>query len=88
MKRETLSATTSYKSACGRRCNAVAVRSPAPSNRYLDEHYSDKKVNFREHILPRMRDLVRDAILSVRHKLDTANSGRRCFELFGYDFMV
>ena len=35
-----------------------------------------------------MRDLVRDAILSVRHKLDTANSGRRCFELFGYDFMV
>ena len=35
-----------------------------------------------------MRDLVRDAILSVRHKLDTANSGRHCFELFGYDFMV
>lgn len=37
--------------------------------------------------MPRIKDLVIDSFLSVRH---TINAGRRkrCFELFGFDFLI
>jgi len=40
-----------------------------------------------KHLLPRMKDLIIDSMLSVK---DTMNPMRRknCFELFGYDFLI
>jgi len=52
---------------------------------FLDEEYKD--VNFQEHIVPRMKDLIIDSILSVKNLLNP-NRIHPSFELFGYDFMI
>lgn len=36
---------------------------------YLDEHFPAMSVNVREHILTRIKDVIRDTILAVRQKL-------------------
>ncbi len=55
---------------------------------YIDEHFPDAHVSVRNGLMSRMKELVLDSLLSVRHAIDTKNKGRRTFELFGYDFMV
>ncbi len=45
-------------------------------------------MSVRNGLMSRMKELVLDSLLSVRHAIDTKNKGRRTFELFGYDFMV
>jgi len=59
----------------------------ADLQRYLDEFLSDRGMSFRDHILPRINQLILDSILAVKNMLRD-NPTRRCFELFGYDFMV
>ena len=39
------------------------------------------------HIIPRIKDLIIDSILSVKTTLNPRNRGP-CFELLGYDFMI
>jgi hypothetical protein len=52
---------------------------------YLDdEGYS---VSVEDHIVPRMKDIVIDSILSVAHELNP-NGRENMFELFGFDFMI
>lgn len=60
----------------------------AQFQRYLDTNYADAGIDFRLHIWSRIQVHIRDSILAVRDKLDLKNKGRRCMELFGYDFMV
>lgn len=38
--------------------------------------------------MPRIRDMVIDAILCSFNKLVAGNKGKKCFELYGFDFMV
>lgn len=40
-----------------------------------------------EHLLPRMKDLVIDALLSVKTRINPRKR-KNCFELFGFDFLV
>lgn len=40
-----------------------------------------------ELIVPRMKDLIIDTMLSVKDKLNP-NKREGCFELFGFDFLV
>ena len=37
--------------------------------------------------MPRIKDLIIDTILSVKHQLNP-NKRKHCFELFGYDFLI
>jgi hypothetical protein len=52
---------------------------------FLDEEYKD--VSFQEHLLPRMKDLIIDSILSVKGLINPSRI-QPAFELFGYDFMI
>lgn len=54
---------------------------------YLDEHLPNRFINFRENILPRVNRLILDSLLAVKSEMREGTT-RRCFELFGYDFMV
>ena len=54
---------------------------------YLAETYPELKIDFYKHLYPRMRELVLYSALSVR-KLINPSDRKRCFELFGYDFMI
>lgn len=55
--------------------------------KYLDEEYPDTGISIEEHFLPRMKDVVIDAILATRKNLNQ-KSRRFCFELLGYDFLI
>ena len=43
--------------------------------------------NFREEIFPKIIEIVKHSVLSVRNKINT-NNYDYCFEIFGYDFMM
>jgi Tubulin-tyrosine ligase family len=55
--------------------------------RYLDYHCSDKKINFINDILPKIKNLARDSIQAAYLKLDP-NRRLHCMEILGYDFMI
>jgi tubulin---tyrosine ligase len=55
--------------------------------RYIDTHLSEKKVNFVEEILPRIKNIVTDTLKAVYLKLDP-NKRAHTFEIFGYDFLL
>ena len=55
--------------------------------RYLDHHYSERKVNFVQEILPQIKALAKDSIMAVFLKLDP-NRRLHCMEILGYDFML
>jgi len=38
-------------------------------------------------IVPRMKDIIIDSFMSVRHKMNP-NKRKNCFELFGFDFLL
>ena len=37
--------------------------------------------------MPRMKDIIIDCFLSVRHKMNPSNR-KHCFEVFGFDFLL
>lgn len=55
--------------------------------KYLDEEYPDTGISIEEHFLPRMKDIVIDAILATKKNLNQKYR-RFCFELLGYDFLI
>jgi tubulin polyglutamylase TTLL1/tubulin monoglycylase TTLL3/8 len=55
--------------------------------RYLDHHYTERKVNFVQEILPKIKSLAKDSIMSAFLKLDP-NRRLHCMEILGYDFMI
>ena len=44
-------------------------------------------INFREEIFPKIIEIVKHSVLSVRNKINI-NNLNYCFEIFGYDFML
>ena len=44
-------------------------------------------INFREEIFPKIIEIVKHSVLSVRNKINM-NNLNYCFEIFGYDFMM
>ena len=56
-------------------------------NEYLEQTYPHLKATIEDKLVPRMKDLVIDSFLSVRHKMNP-NRRKNCFELFGFDFLV
>lgn len=54
---------------------------------YLKNQFQDVKVDFEQHIRPRMVDLMIDSYLAVKGELNP-NKRRNCFELLGFDFLV
>lgn len=55
--------------------------------RYLDNHYHQKKINFYQEILPKIKEMVNDSIKASFYKLDP-NKRLNCMEILGYDFML
>ena len=55
--------------------------------RYIDQEYPDKRVNFHAHVVPQMREVMADSIRAVVGKIDK-HKRQHTFELFGYDFML
>ena len=56
--------------------------------RYIDKHHGERGVSVLVDLVPRMQSMVVDTIMATRAHLNRGNSKQRCFELFGYDFMV
>ena len=54
---------------------------------FLDEEYPDLEVSIKEHLLPKMKDIAIDTIVSVKPELNKKQR-RYCYELLGYDFMI
>lgn len=59
----------------------------AQFNEYLEQTYPQFKVTVESKLIPRMKDLIIDSFMSVRHKMNP-NRRKNCFELFGFDFLV
>lgn len=55
--------------------------------RYLDQHHSDKKLNFFLNTLPQIKNIVKDTVQAVFLKLDS-NKRLNSMEIFGFDFML
>jgi len=58
---------------------------------YIKNAFSEKSIeaDFDQHIIPRIRDLIIDTILSVKNDIIVSLKKRGCaFELLGYDFMI
>ena len=55
--------------------------------RYLDQFYPDKKINFIGNILPLIKDIIKDTMLASILKLDRKKR-MHSMEIFGYDFMI
>ena len=55
--------------------------------RYLDNHFSQKKVNFIANILPEIKEIVRDTMKASFLIIDK-NKRMHGMEIFGYDFMI
>ena len=53
----------------------------------MNENFPDLKISVEDHIMPRIKDLIIDCILSVKNQLNP-NRRKDCFELFGYDFLI
>lgn len=54
----------------------------------IDEERKFKKsFNFRDVIIPKMKELVVDCFESIKDKIDRYNR-KTCFEIFGFDFMI
>ena len=54
---------------------------------YLKQTFPQYNINFDEHIVARMKDLMIDSFLSVKGELNPSKR-RNCFELLGYDFLI
>ena len=54
---------------------------------YLEETFGEFRVDFWEHLLPRMKDLMIDTYLSGKKQMHKSKR-KLCFELFGFDFMI
>lgn len=54
----------------------------------IDEERKYKKsFNFRDNIIPKMKELVVESFDAVKDKIDR-NNRKACFEVFGFDFMI
>jgi hypothetical protein len=56
---------------------------------YLYEQYPEYReiLSVEKSLIPRMKDIIIDSFLSVRHKMNP-NKRKNCFELFGFDFLI
>ena len=54
---------------------------------YIDQQFPNLGIDVKKHIIPRMKDLIIDTILSVKKQLNPKKR-KYCFELFGYDFLI
>lgn len=54
---------------------------------YFDETFGDLGISVEKHLIPRMKDLIIDTLLSVKKALNPKRR-KTCFELFGYDFLI
>lgn len=54
---------------------------------YLTAEYPEYGLTIEEHFMPRMKDIIIDVFLSVRHKMNP-NNRKNCFEVFGFDFLL
>ena len=54
---------------------------------YIKQCYPDHNVNFEQHIVQRMKDIIIDTFLAWKRCLNI-NNRKHCFELFGYDFLI
>lgn len=54
---------------------------------YLDEEYPQYNLSIKEHIIPRMKDIVIDSVLATKNKINS-HQRKFCFELLGFDFLI
>lgn len=59
----------------------------AEFQQYLDDTLPQFNLSVDDHITPRMKDIIIDTFLSVRHKMNP-NNRKHCYELFGFDFLL
>jgi hypothetical protein len=56
--------------------------------KYLDETFPQYGLSVEEHLMPRIKDIIIDTILSVKGPQLNPSKRKHCFELFGYDFLI
>ena len=54
---------------------------------YIDETFPQHGVSVEKNLIPRMKDLIIDTILSIKKSMNPKRR-KNCFELFGYDFLI
>jgi len=54
---------------------------------YIDDAFPDHGVSVEKHLIPRMKDLIIDTLLSIKKSMNPKRR-KNCFELFGYDFLI
>lgn len=54
---------------------------------YLNQEFPQYNLSMEEHFMPRMKDIIIDSFLSVRHTMNP-NKRKNVFELFGFDFLL
>ncbi len=54
---------------------------------YIDDEYKDKNINIYNTIFPKMCEIIKITISSVKDKINIFNR-QYCFEIFGYDFIL
>ena len=55
---------------------------------YFDLSYGKNTINIERDFFPRMKELVCDAILSLREKVKAGRNERKFYEHFGFDFLI
>jgi hypothetical protein len=55
---------------------------------YFDLSYGKNIINIRRDFFPRMKELVCDAILSIRTQVQSGRTERKFYEHFGFDFLI
>jgi hypothetical protein len=55
---------------------------------YFDLSYGKNTINIRRDFFPRMKELVCDAILSIRTQVQSGRTERKFYEHFGFDFLI
>ena len=55
---------------------------------YFDLSYGKNTINIKRDFFPRMKELICDAILSLREKVKLSRTERKFYEHFGFDFLI
>lgn len=55
---------------------------------YFDLSYGKNTINIKRDFFPRMKELICDAILSIKDQVQSGRTERKFYEHFGFDFLI
>jgi len=54
---------------------------------YLKINFPNIPIDFNQHLLPRIKDLIIDSFLACKNEINPSRR-KNCYELLGYDFLI